>query len=729
MIYTSSGDYLHTFTTTNGCDSLVILSLTINNSTVDTFSITACDSIAYDSMMYYSSGDYLHTFTTSNGCDSLVVFSLTINNSTTDTLSIVACDSFAYNSILYTSSGDYLQTFTNTNGCDSLVILSLIINNSTVDTFSITACDSIAYDSMMYYSSGDYLHTFITTNGCDSLVVLSLIIYHSNVDTLSITACDSFAYNSILYTSSGDYLHTFTTTNGCDSLVILSLTINNSTTDTLSITACDSFGYDSMIYTSSGDYLHTFTTTNGCDSLVILSLTINNSTVDTFSITACDSFAYNSMMYYSSGDYLHTYTTSNGCDSLVILSLTINNSTFDTLSITACDSFAYDSIVYTNSGEYLHTFTNAEGCDSLVRLILEIPHLSGSAGSDQVICSGATTQMNATLPSNASGIWSLISGTAVINSITSANTNISGITAGSTNYLEWKVTNQNCVKRDTVEVQKTDIPFGLSIDSIGIDWVTFSWSAVINPDSFWIRLTENCTSSGGNKFIVAGNIRSFTITGLKGCTNYCIKVRTQCEGPFYSSFSSVLNFTSGGPVPCVAAKGFTITHTHNCAYNVNWKKTCVSADSFRVQYKLSNSTIWTPSTWTTGTNKNIQLSSGTWNVRVQSKCGSTIYTTAATTYSVSSCRMAAETQEIESYVTLFPNPASKYTILNFSTQNEGDYSILLRDIAGRVVKTVSGRAGVGENTAVINVEELSSGIYFILFTFEGGTIPLKLTVE
>ncbi|MES2590230.1 MAG: T9SS type A sorting domain-containing protein, partial [Bacteroidota bacterium] len=96
--------------------------------------VTACDSYTWsaDGNTYSSSGTYAATLTNVNGCDSLVTLNLTINNSNTGSEIVTACDSYTWSADgnTYSSSGAYSATLTNVNGCDSLVTLNLTINNS-----------------------------------------------------------------------------------------------------------------------------------------------------------------------------------------------------------------------------------------------------------------------------------------------------------------------------------------------------------------------------------------------------------------------------------------------------------------------------------------------------------------------------------------------------------------------------------------------------------------------
>ena len=90
----------------------------------------ACDSLVWNSQVYTASGEYHQTFTNQGGCDSIVTLDLTVNNSNTGAFTEIACVSYQWNDSTYTSSGAYEQTFTNVANCDSVVTLNLTITNT-----------------------------------------------------------------------------------------------------------------------------------------------------------------------------------------------------------------------------------------------------------------------------------------------------------------------------------------------------------------------------------------------------------------------------------------------------------------------------------------------------------------------------------------------------------------------------------------------------------------------
>ena len=71
---------------------------------------------------------------TVNGCDSVAVLNLTVNQSDSSYSSIIICDSYAWDGTSYTTNGVYSNTYTNAAGCDSVHTLNLTINNSITGT-------------------------------------------------------------------------------------------------------------------------------------------------------------------------------------------------------------------------------------------------------------------------------------------------------------------------------------------------------------------------------------------------------------------------------------------------------------------------------------------------------------------------------------------------------------------------------------------------------------------
>ncbi len=169
------------------CDSIITLTLTINNSTSSSFSHTACNSYTFNGTTYTSSGVYVDTIPNAAACDSIITLTLTINNSTSSSFSHTACNSYTYNGNTYTASGVYVDTIPNAASCDSIITLTLTINmvnnavtqSNTLLTATQTGASYQWLDCKTGYSpisgatnksytattSGDYA-VAVTLNGC-----------------------------------------------------------------------------------------------------------------------------------------------------------------------------------------------------------------------------------------------------------------------------------------------------------------------------------------------------------------------------------------------------------------------------------------------------------------------------------------------------------------------------------------------------------------------------------
>ncbi|MBP5536031.1 MAG: hypothetical protein J6X62_04485, partial [Bacteroidales bacterium] len=154
--------------TTSGCTTVT-----------DTIRHSMCEGENYEffGTTYSASGTHSHTLTSSQGCDSVVVLVLTVwphgpDGSVTDT----ACNNYTWNGLSFTQSGDYPFYTTTVHGCDSMAVLHLTIYNSVSKDIYDTATGAYEWNGEQYSASGDYTHTFSTVHGCDSTVTLHLTV-------------------------------------------------------------------------------------------------------------------------------------------------------------------------------------------------------------------------------------------------------------------------------------------------------------------------------------------------------------------------------------------------------------------------------------------------------------------------------------------------------------------------------------------------------------------------
>ena len=148
--------------------SLESLDLIINNSNTGVDAQEHCDTYTWIDGNTYTSSNNTATFTLTNavGCDSVVTLDLTINNSNTGVDVQEHCDTYTWiDGNTYTSSNN-TATFTLTNavGCDSVVTLDLTINNSNTGVDVQEHCDTYTWIDGNTYTSSNNTATFTLTN-------------------------------------------------------------------------------------------------------------------------------------------------------------------------------------------------------------------------------------------------------------------------------------------------------------------------------------------------------------------------------------------------------------------------------------------------------------------------------------------------------------------------------------------------------------------------------------
>jgi len=134
--YTTSQQIHDTFQTATGCDSFLTINLTVAPIPVGNINQTICngDVYTFGGENYSTSGTYYDTLiaATPHGCDSVVILSLTVLPPTviqTFTENICQGDSFVFAGNTYFASGQYADTTFSATGCDSIIrTLDLIVN-------------------------------------------------------------------------------------------------------------------------------------------------------------------------------------------------------------------------------------------------------------------------------------------------------------------------------------------------------------------------------------------------------------------------------------------------------------------------------------------------------------------------------------------------------------------------------------------------------------------------
>ena len=94
--------------------------------------VTACNSYSWNGTAYTTSGTKTFTTTNAAGCDSVVTLSLTINQSSASSVTVDTSASYGWHGMIYSTTGTYVWTGTNAVGCDSIVTLHLTVRSTSI---------------------------------------------------------------------------------------------------------------------------------------------------------------------------------------------------------------------------------------------------------------------------------------------------------------------------------------------------------------------------------------------------------------------------------------------------------------------------------------------------------------------------------------------------------------------------------------------------------------------
>jgi len=352
-VLSETGIYEYNYTSVKGCDSLVIVDLIIGevSTTTITRTITPDEGIIIGKNVVNLAGSYEFIFQSAMGCDSIVLLNLSIEGEQ-DSIIIdnegIAGDictgiinrklclkdlPFEIGANTFWQGGNFDLTYTAPDGCTNNFILTLAIEEN-INRLDETICARSSYllNNIAYTEPGIYTDTLfsVTANNCDSIIILDLKVMPTKDTTFSKSICwgEPFMVNGEFISQSGTYTQQFITNHGCDSLVTTILTVEGGPNpDVAQLQLCAGESYTDDIGNKvfvSGLYNFMFVNSEGCDSMITLDLLIPDtirSTIDTFFCQG-EAFTFENFAVTKGGRYRERFTSILGCDSIVQYTLT-----------------------------------------------------------------------------------------------------------------------------------------------------------------------------------------------------------------------------------------------------------------------------------------------------------------------------------------------------------------------------------------------------------------------
>lgn len=383
---TKPGVYIDSMKSVDGCDSIIILNLTVYNSFRENIYDTICTGMSYSwrGQTFYTSGSHADKLRTSHGCDSIYYLNLEV-------LPFISVD--VYNSICtgdtchfygkdYTTSGNYNHKVSNLGGCDTIYTLHLTVNNDVYLNLNETICENSYYSwaGKRYTQPGVYYDTLPGFNGeCDTVSTLTLTVLPTSFTTINQDICPetSIIFNNQTINKSGVYYDTLNSIYGCDSIIRMIVSVKPSFLhqDTSYVCNGDSIIFFNTIIKEDGIYTADLKTVDGCDSIYKKTVIILRADTTNIIVHQCNGIPYNfyGQLITKPGKYLKKLTNNVGCDSVIRLIYdTVPYYFREQAHICEGETYNFHNKIVSTQGKHYVTFKSRTGCDSTFELSLTV---------------------------------------------------------------------------------------------------------------------------------------------------------------------------------------------------------------------------------------------------------------------------------------------------------------------------------------------------------------------
>lgn len=392
------------FEGSNGCDSLVFVDITGLDVIEVNINDQFCENGEYvlpDGSIAYSGGTYgPFSFTSVNGCDSLVMVALSTVPSVEEEVFAQFCEGGSYtlpDGVVVYNSGIYgPYIFLSELGCDSIVMFEIEMVAEITTFLSAEICEGESYtlpDGSETTTGGSYgPFTFMSSGGCDSVVYVSIDF----LNYIEVERTDVFCSGSSFPLPDGTSAITDGTYGpfiipafeGCDTSLTIILNLLPSVTINLDTLLCNggSLVINGTVYdrdNPTGTEIIPAQAEEECDTTLLINLSFEaccqpDTIFNALSICAGDAVDFFGDSLDETGIYTHVVTdgVDEGCDLVYVLDLEVSANITRKLKEDICEgeSYWFAGQNYTESGIYTELIAGGSvfGCDSITELELTV---------------------------------------------------------------------------------------------------------------------------------------------------------------------------------------------------------------------------------------------------------------------------------------------------------------------------------------------------------------------
>jgi gliding motility-associated-like protein len=382
-----AGNYNVTLTSASGCDSVVTYTLETTPVYGIALAETICNGEAFtlpDGTTTTAAGNYIFNFTSINGCDSIVNLTLGVGNLQIVTQDVSICQGQSYllpNGTTVNTAG-YYEITTAGGDCGIQYQITVTVNPSYSSTLTAQICQGSNYvlpNGTSANTSGTYVSNLSTVAGCDSVIQVQLTVVPVVNTNTQVHLCAGESYtlpDGSEAAATGNYSFTYTSAAGCDSIVNVSVTVHPTYNIELNTIACDNqtiIDPNGNPINQSGFYVLEYSSVWGCDSIVNLTITVYPTYSFTTDVSICSGEQFVTeagQIVFQSGTYYDFLLTQNWCDSTLVYNVTVVPSPVAMVNVSPNFASIYNPVA---------TFTNVSfGADSVEWNFFELGTFSDS---------------------------------------------------------------------------------------------------------------------------------------------------------------------------------------------------------------------------------------------------------------------------------------------------------------------------------------------------------------
>ncbi|MBK8442090.1 MAG: gliding motility-associated C-terminal domain-containing protein [Sphingobacteriales bacterium] len=404
----SGGDtQVFPFVASNGCDSLVTVTVVETENLSGILELATCEgeSVNFQGVELFGGDTQIFPFVASNGCDSLVTVTVVETENLSGTLELTTCEgeSVNFQGVELFGGDTQVFPFVASNGCDSLVTVTVVETENLSGTLELTTCEgeSVNFQGVELFGGDTQVFPFVASNGCDSLVTVTVVETENLSGILELATCEgkSVTFQGLELFGGDTQVFPFVASNGCDSLVTVTVVETENLSGTLELATCEGksgtvqglelFGGDTQVFP--------FVASNGCDSLVTVTVVETENLSGTLELATCEgeSVNFQGVELFGGDTQVFPFVASNGCDSLVTVTVTSFSLAATTIDTSICindEIFIGNKLYHAGDSDTLYLSTSA-ACDSLVYIHINAA-LNVIQYADTAICENTTLLYN-----------------------------------------------------------------------------------------------------------------------------------------------------------------------------------------------------------------------------------------------------------------------------------------------------------------------------------------------